>query len=101
MTEIHIEATRLEVSLLPWDDRNHRYFTVYVERTRGGWAVHDGFAGYDADGTPHGGETHRHPLADRDAALALAARLAPDVTCNGFTAAEWQRRTQPSPEEES
>lgn len=88
-----VTTTRYTVSVLPADDINHRYFALTVELTPRGWAVHDGHAGYDADGTTHVGETLRHPHADREAALALARRLAPGLTVNGHTATDAWHRT--------
>ncbi|MFJ8677270.1 hypothetical protein [Streptomyces sp. NPDC093589] len=92
--KVLVAITRYEVSVLPADDINRRYFALFVELTPHGWIVTDGHAGYDADGTAHFGEMRRHHFADVDDALAIARRLAPDLTVNGHTATDAYRRTQ-------
>ncbi|MFD7922483.1 hypothetical protein ACFV3R_25065 [Streptomyces sp. NPDC059740] len=89
------DITRYEVSVLPADDINRRYFTLYVEKTRRGkWVVTDGHGGYDRDGNWTPGLTSGIEYADVEDALALARRLAPNVTVNGHTATDAYHRTQ-------
>ncbi|MEC4016034.1 hypothetical protein [Streptomyces sp. H27-D2] len=86
--------TRYEVSVLPADDLNRKFYTLLVERTRRGtWVVTDGHAGYLEDGHGTPGQATAHQFADYDDALALARRLAPDMTVNGRTATEAYRHT--------
>ncbi|MFE0647452.1 hypothetical protein ACFVZH_02525 [Streptomyces sp. NPDC059534] len=98
-----VEVTRYEVSVLPRDDINRKYFTLFVDnRGDGRWSVNDGHGCYAADGTWAAGmkpfhldgweNSHRFSL---DEALTLAKRLAPSVSVNGHTAAEAYRRTHP------
>ena len=90
-----VSITRYEVSVLPRDDINRKYFTLFVELTRSGaWIVHDGHGGYDIDGDWAPGLAVAHEFADCDDALDLAKRLAPNVTVNGHTATDAYRRTQ-------
>lgn len=91
--EVLVSITRYTVSVLPADDINHRYFALQVEMTPRGWVVHDGHAGYDADGNAHFGETRRHPFADYEDARVLARWLAPRLTVNGHTAVDAYHRT--------
>ncbi|MFJ3289936.1 hypothetical protein ACIPMW_32210 [Streptomyces sp. NPDC086669] len=92
--ELIVSITRYEVSVLPHDDINRRYFTLFVELSRGGWIVHDGHGGYDIDGDWAPGLAVAHKFADYEDALDLAKRLAPNVTVNGHTATDAYRRTQ-------
>lgn len=86
-----VTPTRYEVSLLPEDDINRRYFLLYVEWTRRGWVVNDGHGGYRLDGIYRPGEPTRYPFVALDDALAFAKHIAPGVTVNGRTAAEAYR----------
>lgn len=108
---VQVDVTRYEVSVLPADDINRKHFTLYVEYQRhwypggGQWSVHDGHDCFSADGVQADGITvygrdddwikaHRFDL---ETALALARKLAPNVTVNGHTATEAYRRTHPDP----
>lgn len=91
--EVLVTITRYAVSVLPADDINRKYFTLFVELTHRGWIVTDGHGGYDSDGGWEPGRLGAHPFADHDDALALARRLAPGVTVNGHTALEVYRRS--------
>ncbi|MDR3083097.1 MAG: hypothetical protein LBV60_19625 [Streptomyces sp.] len=95
--DVIVSVTRYEVSVLPREDINRRYFTLFVELTRGGWIVHDGHGGYDVDGDWAPGLAVAHEFADYSDAIALAKRLAPNVTVNGHTATEAYHRTYPAP----
>jgi hypothetical protein len=95
--EPEVRVTRYEVSCLPRDDRNARYFKVTVEwRGSDRWAVMDGPEAYAADGTkdyePSPSNREDDWLAlyrfDLDTALALAKEVAPLMTCNGHTVAD-------------
>lgn len=93
--EVLVEITRYEVSVLPADDINRKHFALYVDRTRNGsWIVNDGHGGYDIDGDWAPGLAVAHEFNDYDDALALARKLAPNVTVNGHTATEAYHRTQ-------
>ena len=93
--EVIVSVTRYAVSVLPPGDINRKYFTLFVELGRDGWTVHDGHGSYGADGEWEPGRLNAHAFADYDDALALARRLAPDVTVNGHTALEaYQRLTE-------
>ncbi|MFE4915851.1 hypothetical protein ACFRCX_30570 [Streptomyces sp. NPDC056652] len=97
LPDVDVIVTRYEVSLLPLNDVNRKYFTLYVERTRRGmWIVNDGHGGYDIDGDWAPGLAVAHEFNDYDDAIALARRLAPNVTINGHTAADAYRRTHPT-----
>lgn len=91
-----VSITCYEVSVLPRGDINRRYFTLFVELTRGGWIVHDGHGAYDTDGDWAPGLAVGHEYADYEDALALAKKLAPNVTVNGHTATDAYHRTQAS-----
>jgi hypothetical protein len=91
-----VTVTRYEVSVLPRNDINRKFFTLFVELARDGWIVHDGHGGYDIDGDWAPGLAVAHAFADYDDALALAKTLAPNVTVNGHTATEAYQRTQGS-----
>jgi hypothetical protein len=95
--EVLVSITRYAVSVLPANDINRKYFTLFVEPGRGGWIVTDGHGSYDADGGWEPGRLGAHPFADYDDALALARKLAPGLTVNGHTAVEAYRRTHPAP----
>jgi hypothetical protein len=94
--------TAYSVNQLPEGDVNAPVFEITVEyRGEGRWAVtrHGACLGTDgewADGIkPYGRDddwlaAHRFDL---DAALAAAKRAAPQVMCNGVTAADALRRT--------
>lgn len=92
-----VSITRYTVSVLPADDINRKCFALYVELTSGGWIVHDGHGGYDVDGDWAPGLAVAHEFSDYDDALALARKLAPNVTVNGHTATDAYRRTHPAP----
>lgn len=89
-----VRPTRYAVSCLPADDVNARHFTVWVaERGPDEWAVTSGVYCYDADGQvsyePRVSEREddwraRHRF-DLGTALALAKRIAPTLTVNGYT----------------
>ncbi|MEV0831458.1 MULTISPECIES: hypothetical protein [Streptosporangiaceae] len=92
-----VRVTRYEVSCLPEDDINADPYTPAVEyRGRGLWAVMDGPFALNADGVkdyePRPTSREDDWLAahrfDLDAALALAKRTAPTMTCNGHTVAD-------------
>lgn len=90
-------VTRYEFSCLPESHEERRYFSIYAEyRGRGKWAVvRDGYC-YDADmnyeyersssnRTDEFLEKFRHEFVD---AIALAAKIAPTLTVNGYTVSE-------------
>lgn len=94
-----VEVTAYRVSCLPADHPEAYIFSLKVERRSSNpdrWAVTDGVRCYTAKGTK-GYESnpssrtknflrwYRHSLED---ALALAKRIAPTMTCNGFTIAD-------------
>ncbi|MET7795705.1 hypothetical protein [Streptomyces decoyicus] len=90
-----VTITRYEVSVLPADDINRRYFVLFVELTRrGAWVITDGHGGYDRDGGWTPGRDSGIEYADVEEALALARRLAPALAVNGHTATDAYRRTQ-------
>lgn len=90
-----VEVSRYEVSVLPADDINRKYFTLFVKLTRRGtWVVTDGHGGYDRDGNWTPGRDSGIEYVDVKDAIGLARRLAPNVTVNGHTATEAYRRTQ-------
>ncbi|MFI2081489.1 hypothetical protein ACH43Y_14215 [Streptomyces rubiginosohelvolus] len=98
LPDIDVTVTRIEVSLLPEGDINRKYYRLFVERTvRGTWTVHDGHGGYDIDGVWAPGLAVAHEFDDSEDAVALAKRLAPNVTVNGLTAADAYRRSHPTP----
>jgi hypothetical protein len=85
---------RYEVSLLPEDDINYRYYALKVERRRdGSWVVTDGVCWMDAELVFHD-RPYEECLHDLDTALQLAREAAPHVIVNGITAAQARRRTQ-------
>jgi hypothetical protein len=83
--EVTVNITRYTVSALPADNINHKHYALHVELTRGGWIVHDQHGGYDIDGDWAPGLAVAHKFADYEDALALAKKLAPNVTVNGYT----------------
>jgi len=90
--DVIVSVTRYTVSLLPADDVNHRYFALFVELKPRGWLVHNGHEFYASDGTWQPSQSMAHYFADCDEALAFARESAPDVTVNGFRAADLPRR---------
>lgn len=75
-------VTRYELSVLPETHPDRRYWSAIVTRTQDGWMVHDSDGTYAPDGAR--GTFEDPPLhTDRDAALAVARRVAPHVTLNG------------------
>lgn len=87
-------VTGYAVSVLPADHREFHDYALYVDLTRRGrWVVHDGGAGFDADGCPRVREQDRHPFPSLDDALALARRLAPGMTIGSRTATDVLRDT--------
>ncbi|MGW6569724.1 hypothetical protein [Streptomyces sp. NPDC054975] len=82
MPEPTVTATQYVVSVLPDTHPDRRYWSAIVARTPDGWMVHDSDSTYGPDGqraTFEDAPVH----ADLDAALAIARRVAPDVTLNG------------------
>jgi hypothetical protein len=90
-----VAVTRYAVSLFPPDSRDHRYYALHVELRPRGWIVTNGFEYFGPDGIVEQSQStaHHFPHDDHQQALALAARLAPDVDVNGITAADVYRRT--------
>jgi hypothetical protein len=95
--EVLVAITRYTVSVIPADDINRRYFTLFVELMRDGWVVSDGHAFYAGEDTWQPAQWLAYRFADVDDALALARRLAPGLTVNGHTAVEAYQRTHPGP----
>jgi hypothetical protein len=91
--EVLVSVTRYTVSVLPSDDINHRYFSLYVELKPRGWVVHNGHDFYTADGAWEPGQATARHFADHEDALAVARKAAPDATVNGITAVDAYRRT--------
>ncbi|MET9953531.1 hypothetical protein ABZ135_18540 [Streptomyces sp. NPDC006339] len=97
-----VEATRYEVSVLPFDDINRGSFTISVEaRGEGRWAVSRHRQCLDANGnwswesipserTDDWLAQHRFDL---DTALSLARKAAPHLVVNGHTALDAYHRT--------
>jgi len=90
-----VQITRYAVSVLPEDDINRKYFTLFVELNSGGWVVTDGHDFYVEDGTWQPAQWLAYRWADYDDALAFARETAPEMTVNGHTATEAYRRTHP------
>jgi hypothetical protein len=90
-----VSITRYAVSVLPVDDINRKYFVLYVELKPHGWIVTDGHQYYGPNDGVELSQSTAHHFADYDDALAVARRLAPDLTVNGHTATEAYRRTHP------
>ena len=98
-----VRPVKYAVSCVPEGNVNVSSFTVWVEyRGRGLWSVTDGAFCYDANGNaeyePIPSERddewrakYRFPL---DAALALAKRVAPTLTVNGYTVADVLARAE-------
>lgn len=93
---VHVDPVRYEVSCLPMNDPHRASFNVAVVLERGGWSVKVHGFRCDAEGRrntePLPGESaeqwwSRHHF-DLSTALTLAVKLAPQVTCNGYTVAE-------------
>lgn len=89
-----VTVTGYAVSVLPFDHSEFPDYALFVElNPHREWVVHDGGAGFDADGRPRVGEPYRHPLPSREEALALARRLAPDMTIGSRTVTDVFRDT--------
>lgn len=99
-----VQPTRYEVSIFPETSEHRRHFTITVEwRGDDRWAVlnspyclgTDGVWQYEPRPSSREDEwlaTHRFTL---DTALDMAKRAAPDVTVNGYRAADIAKETQP------
>jgi hypothetical protein len=92
-----VRPVKYAVSCVPEGNVNARHFTVWVEdRGRGLWAVTDGAFCYDANGdaeyepipSEREDEWRAKYRFDLDTALALAKRVAPTLTVNGYTVAD-------------
>jgi hypothetical protein len=99
--EPSVRVTRYEVSCLPEDNINHRYFKLHVEhRGSGHWIVcQDGLPRLclGRDGTwEYESAVDDEWIAmrtfDEETALALAREAAPDVTVNGYSVAHFLQR---------
>ncbi|MFF8610849.1 hypothetical protein ACF06X_33625 [Streptomyces sp. NPDC015346] len=82
MPEPTTTITRYEVSVLPATHPDRHYWSVIVASTDHGWAVWDADGAYDQDGQRVPID-NASPHSDQAAALAIARRVAPNVTLNG------------------
>ena len=94
--QVHVEATRYEVSVLPRGHANFNLFVLYVQHRRDGWGITDG-AGWVASVAGHWTLDHYDALtfAALDDALAMARKLAPSRRAMGHTATDAYYRTHP------
>lgn len=89
-----VQITRYTVSVLPADDINHKHYALQVELKPDGWIVHTGHEYYVGEGEWDPSQARAHRFGDHQEALKLARLLAPNLTCNGRTAAETYRRAE-------
>lgn len=95
MNKPHVDAVKYSISCLPADHPERRHFEIYVVwRGRDRWAITDGFGScysttgeWDYESLPSERmddwlDTHRFSLDD---ALKTAKKIAPLLTCNGWT----------------
>ena len=92
--DVIVSISRYTISVLPSNDINHKYFSLYVELKPSGWILHSGHEYYATDGTWQPSESLAQRFADYDEALAIARQAAPGLTVNGRTATEAYQRTQ-------
>ena len=93
-----VRVTRYEVSILPEDNRNARYFKLHVGyRGDGQWIVYQGqqprfCLGRDGSWAYESAvddEWLALRTFDKETALRLACEAAPHVTVNGYTAGDF------------